>query len=95
MPARKCLPCLKNAVSWREFIYYAFISVSLTTSFLKSRLSSVCSDKMLSPVRLMVSSGLHHGQCGHSRQMAETLLMFVQTEWEGGEEGFTPAVRVG
>lgn len=77
MPARSCLSCLKSAVSWKEFIYYAFISVSLTMSFLKSKLSSVCSDKMLSPVRLMVSSGLHHGQCGHNRQMVKTLLLFV------------------
>lgn len=61
MPARNCLPCLKSAASWREFIYCAFISVSLTMSFLKSRLSSACSNKKLSPVRLIISSGLHRG----------------------------------
>lgn len=44
------------ATSWREFIYYALISVHLIMSFLKSRLFSACSDKNLSPVRFMVSS---------------------------------------
>lgn len=77
VPARNCLPCLKSASSWRKFIYYAFISVSLTMSFLKSRLSSACSDKKLSPVRLLMSSGVHHGQCGHNREMAKTSLLFV------------------
>lgn len=46
-----CLPCLETAASWREFIYYALISIHL-----KSRLFSACSDKNLSPVRFMVSS---------------------------------------
>lgn len=90
---RNCLPCLKSTMVWRKLIYYIFISVSLTMSFLESRLSSACSDKKLSPVRLMVSSGLHHDQCGLSREMAKTsLLFFVQTEWKCREVVFTPAV---